>query len=71
MGEGVMIKDPDSPYEGKRSSYLLKVKQFEDSEAVVESYEDGKGRLKGSTGALRVEEKNTGHKFKIGGGFDD
>ena len=25
-GEGIMIKDPKSPYENKRSNYLLKVK---------------------------------------------
>ena len=34
-GEGLMIKDPKSKYEGKRSNYLLKVKQFEDTEATV------------------------------------
>ena len=34
-GEGLMIKDPKSKYEGKRSDKLLKVKQFEDAEATV------------------------------------
>jgi len=34
-GEGVMLKDPKSKYEGKRSYALLKVKKFEDAEAVV------------------------------------
>lgn len=34
-GEGMMIKDPNSLYEGKRSDFLLKVKKFEDAEATV------------------------------------
>ena len=34
-GEGVMIKNPDSSYERKRSYQLLKVKRFEDAEATV------------------------------------
>ena len=34
-GEGMMIRDPDSKYEGKRSDTLLKVKKFDDAEAVV------------------------------------
>mgnify|MGYP002634607854 CR=1 FL=1 len=34
-GEGVMIKDPKSAYEHKRSWSLLKVKRFEDAEAKV------------------------------------
>lgn len=34
-GEGVMLKDPNSAYEGRRSNSLLKVKRFEDTEATV------------------------------------
>ena len=34
-GEGVMIKNPNSPYEGKRSWSLLKVKRFLDTEATI------------------------------------
>jgi DNA ligase-1 len=34
-GEGMMIKDPLSKYENKRSDKLLKVKTFEDAEATV------------------------------------
>jgi len=34
-GEGLMIKDPNSKYEAKRSNFLLKVKLFEDTEATV------------------------------------
>ena len=34
-GEGVMLKDPESFYERKRSSKLLKVKLFDEAEAIV------------------------------------
>lgn len=34
-GEGLMIKDSESMYEPKRSKLLLKVKQFDDTEATV------------------------------------
>lgn len=37
-GEGVMIKDPKSQYERRRSYNLLKVKRFEDAEATVVAY---------------------------------
>lgn len=41
--EGVMLRHPNGPYKQNRSTlreaYLVKVKRFEDSEAVVEGYE--------------------------------
>ncbi|CEL62034.1 DNA ligase (ATP) [Rhizoctonia solani AG-1 IB] len=52
-GEGVMLRQPGSEYEGKRSSSLLKVKTFYDGEAEVVGYEPGKGKHKGVTGALK------------------
>jgi hypothetical protein len=33
-----MLKDPSSIYEKKRSNKLLKVKKFEDAEAIVIDY---------------------------------
>lgn len=69
-GEGVMLRKPDSVYEKKRSDKLLKVKKFEDAEAVVIGHEAGTGRLTGLTGAIRVKEAD-GMEFKIGSGFND
>jgi DNA ligase-1 len=69
-GEGIMIRDPDSIYEGKRSDTLLKVKKFDDSEALVIGHNKGTGRCSGMLGALVVREKD-GTEFKIGSGFDD
>ena len=70
-GEGVMVKDPESRYETKRSWSLLKVKRFDDSEAIVIDHEAGRGRLEGVCGALKVKEPTTGHEFKMGSGFSD
>lgn len=69
-GEGVMIKDPKSKYEGKRSYSLLKVKRFEDAEATVVGHQKGTGRLHSMLGALECRDAN-GIEFKVGSGFND
>ena len=48
----MMIRDPDSKYEGKRSDTLLKVKKFDDAEAVVLSHHKGTGRCSDMCGAI-------------------
>eukprot|EP00347_Sterkiella_histriomuscorum_P000298 403376420 len=69
-GEGVMLREPNSLYEQKRSNNLLKVKNFDDAEALIIGHEPGEGRLKGLLGALRVRD-DEGKEFKIGSGFND
>lgn len=69
-GEGVMLKDPKSLYEGRRSFSLLKVKRFEDAEATVIGHHRGTGRCSDMCGAIQVREKD-GTEFKIGSGFND
>ena len=67
-GEGVVIRDPDSMYERKRSSTILKLKPFLDDECTVVGYTQGKGKLQGLVGALRCQLKN-GKIIKIGSGL--
>jgi DNA ligase-1 len=50
--EGVMLRQPGSLYEGKRSRTLLKVKTFHDLEVTVIDHIPGKGKHKGRLGAL-------------------
>ena len=73
--EGVMLRAPNSPYETKRSKYLLKYKIKDDAEAVVRGYVFGTGRLKGLLGSLKCEliKGNIPSKiyFNIGTGFSD
>jgi DNA ligase-1 len=51
-GEGVMLKDPNSPYEGKRSNYLLKYKPNFDAEAIIIGYKPGQGKYSGMLGGF-------------------
>lgn len=69
-GEGLMLRRPGSEYEIGRSSSLLKVKSFHDSEALVVGHLDGAGRHKGRLGALQVELPD-GTRFAVGTGFSD
>ena len=69
-GEGMMIKDPNSKYEQRRSKALLKVKKFDDAEATVIGHLKGTGRCQDMTGAIQVKNDN-GVVFKIGSGFTD
>ncbi|MCP4136437.1 MAG: DNA ligase [bacterium] len=69
-GEGLMLRKPGSLYEKGRSSTLLKVKTFHDAEAIVIEHVKGKGKHKGSMGALKVVAKG-GVEFSVGTGFTD
>ncbi|KAL4489287.1 hypothetical protein ABPG72_006351 [Tetrahymena utriculariae] len=69
-GEGLMLRDPKSMYECRRSKTLLKVKTFTDEEATVIGSERGEGRCSDMMGALVCRMKN-GTEFKIGSGFND
>ncbi|KAL4264891.1 SWIM-type domain-containing protein [Pleurotus pulmonarius] len=69
-GEGLMLRKPRSPYEGRRSNTLLKIKTFYDAEAIVTGYEPGKGRNKGVTGALKCK-MASGKTFSVGTGLSD
>ncbi|KIK57446.1 hypothetical protein GYMLUDRAFT_46330 [Collybiopsis luxurians FD-317 M1] len=69
-GEGLMLRQPGSQYEGKRSSTLLKIKSFYDAEAMVTGYKPGKGRNAGVTGALKCK-MASGKTFDVGSGLND
>ena len=69
-GEGLMLRKPGSTYERTRSTSLLKVKKFLDTEVTVLGYEAGKGRHKGRVGALRVR-LGSGVEFEVGTGLKD
>ncbi|KAL4235333.1 hypothetical protein ACF0H5_006968 [Mactra antiquata] len=66
-GEGLMIREPGSKYERKRSKTLLKIKKFHEAEALVIGYEPSKSN-KDLTGALKVQMAN-GKEFKVGTGL--
>ncbi len=69
-GEGLMLHRGAAFYQAKRSKDLLKLKQYQDAEAVVLQHLPGKGRNRGRMGALLVKTAD-GTVFKIGSGFSD
>ncbi len=69
-GEGLMLHHGDSVYQTGRTAALLKVKTFQDAEATVVDYTQGKGKYQGQVGALVVENE-AGRRFKLGSGLSD
>jgi DNA ligase-1 len=71
--EGIMIKDPNAPYECKRSVSWLKQKPFIEVSLTVKETEEGTGRNVGKMGALVCEGKEDGKliKVNVGSGFTD
>jgi DNA ligase-1 len=69
-GEGLMLRQPGSPYVVGRSSSLRKVKTFQDAEARVVGHAPGAGKHKGRVGALVVELAD-GTRFNVGTGLSD
>jgi DNA ligase 1 len=69
-GEGLMLRQPASPYVVGRSATLLKVKTFHDAEARVVDHLPGTGKHEGKLGALVVELAD-GTRFSVGTGFSD
>lgn len=67
-GEGLMLHRGDSLYQAARNDDLLKVKAFQDAEAIVIAYVPGQGKYQGMMGALLVENSDK-VRFKIGSGF--
>ena len=61
--EGAMVRNAKSKYVNKRSSDLLKVKEFEDDEFDIIDIQEGRGKLAGHAGAFVCINKN-GVEFK-------
>ena len=71
--EGIMIKDPDAPYELKRSHAWLKLKPFIEVTLEVVATEEGTGKNEGKLGALVCAGVDDGRSIRVnvGSGFSD
>ena len=71
--EGIMLKDPEAPYECKRSVAWLKLKPFIEVSLAVVDVEEGTGRNVGKLGALVCEGVDDGKAIRVnvGSGFTD
>jgi len=69
-GEGLMLRRGGSLHSAGRSDDLLKVKRYDDAEAVVVAHLAGSGKYEGMLGSVRVR-RDDGRQFHIGTGFSD
>lgn len=71
--EGIMIKDPDAPYECKRTANWLKLKPFIEVSLEVVDFEEGTGRNVGRLGAIICEGIDDDRRIRVnvGSGFSD
>ena len=67
--EGVMLRAPKSPYEPKRSRFLLKVKPLFDTECTIIGHKKGTGKYEDMLGAFECKMDN-GKVFHMSG-MDD
>lgn len=71
--EGIMMKDPEAPYECKRSTAWLKLKPFIEVSLEVIGVEEGTGRNVGRLGAIVCSgvDDNKRITVNVGSGFSD
>lgn len=71
--EGLMLKDPEAPYECKRSTSWLKLKPFIEVSLTIKAFEEGTGKNVGSLGAMLCEGEEDGKllRVSVGGGFSE
>ena len=82
-GEGSVVREPNAPYERKRSKNALKFKKFKDAECEVIAVNKGSGKYTNLAGSLtckaiggkddkeKASEPKKGTIFKIGSGLSD
>lgn len=67
--EGILMKDPDAPYNNKRSKAWLKKKPVATLDGTITGFYEGRGKNKESLGGFNVMVGKK--KFNVGGGFSD
>lgn len=71
--EGIMIRNPESFYQAKRTKDLLKLKLSKSSKAKIIGWIPGKGKHEGRMGTLVVQSTEPGESWscEVGTGFSD
>ena len=67
--EGLMVRNADCPYEYKRTTNLLKIKEMHDMELQLIDMEPGTGKHEGRLGAFWVD--YNGYRVQVGSGFTE
>ena len=63
--EGIIIKNTSAPYLFKRARGWQKIKPTETEDLIITGYKEGKGKLKGTLGALIIDRE--GVEISVGG----
>jgi len=69
-GEGLMLHHANAFYTIGRNPAVMKLKRYQDTEATIIGFSEGKGKYQGKVGALIVK-TSSGVTFKIGSGLSD
>jgi len=69
--EGAVLKNLNAPFKDGTSSEMTKMKEEAVSEFVVTGYQEGKGRLKGTLGAMFYESSDSKVQGKMAGFSDE
>lgn len=73
-GEGLILRDPLSVYENKRSKHMLKVKSSFTDEGICIGFNPGEGKYTGKIGSLKIKWTNPKDKeitFNVSSGLID
>ena len=65
-----MLHHQAARYQDGRNAGLIKLKPYDDAEAVVVGYSPGRGKYQGLVGALVVQDEQ-GRRFRLGSGLSD
>ena len=71
--EGIMLKDPNAPYELKRSVAWLKLKPYIEVSLTIDAVEEGTNKNEGRLGAFKCSGVDDGKviEVNVGSGFTD
>jgi len=69
--EGIILKNNDHPWENKRSTQIVKMKEVLEMDLKVIGWAEGTGKYIGMMGALQCENKDGSIKVDVGTGYND
>ena len=69
--EGIILKNNDHPWENKRSTQIVKMKEVLEIDLKVIGWAEGTGKYVGMMGALQCENKDGSIKVDVGTGYND
>ena len=69
--KGIILKNDDHPWENKRSTQIVKMKEILEMDLKVVGWAEGTGKYVGMMGALQCENKDGSIKVDVGTGYLD